>query len=932
MEARSEVQIVGKTGESLARTHSASSRTIWNVSPFPSCNLAPCRSGSLRRQDETHRIDSQVALKPSSQHGPGAQGAPLVSVCTVTHNRRRLLSILESCLVTQNYPHSRIEWVIIDDSTYGPVPEFRRARQAGIQVVWHETPGRLSLGAKRNLSNALAKGEVMVVMDDDDFYPPSRIEHAVEQLFATGAEIAGCDRLPMLLLPEGSRWLTRSYGPGNATGNTLAYRRSYLAAGHRFDPEAEQAEEPSFLEGAIPPLLQLDPFRTLVCIGHGGNTVDKRTWIAAHGGQGFESLPEETDGFPPPEWISSYCQALGIATPASAGEQRRGGARTLKEGAGPCTTWRVAVITPYHNEPLALIQRAHASVQAQSIPCVHVLIADGPGRTEVNALDGRHLVLGISHGDNGNTPRGIGALVAMNEGFTCLAFLDADNWFSPDHIERAITLQDQEDLEVVFSQRHIVFPNGARLLTPPAEESDGTHADTSCMVLFEPAFSSLAQWVQMPKAYAPLCDRVFFKDVMARHRCGWTQSPTVYFETWYWGHFLAAGWMPPLNAKFLPCRSEKEWAEAAEAFRLRSAAPVYPGPLGIAPNKPRLNLVTILASPMGGADLLQWHLCHHFSFFGIPKNNFLWQAVERFGADHRQRISGAELLAGLEMGLPEARTIVPQDQDPVAHLSTMLLPERQYTLLEAYFRVIVSLTSPEAKDFSRMFGAVNILDCSPTLARVADVLFSCLPLQKALMMWRDPVRQVMDWYEDLEEIEPTSPTPISLHEVCETVVQSMLVPLQSAPLGQLLVVSHSELSSDPYKVVHEVGQFLGLEVNPLGATEPLPTAMVVKGPRAFEEEWQMATAKLTAPLGIKDHHGTDVGAKAEGKPLGAALSPLELQQLEALFAPLNCYFSEHRSDPLRDNAPSSKDAGSLNSFVQRVEEIAQLINHHTPRK
>lgn len=816
--------------------------------------------------------------------------------------------------------------MIIDDSTGGPIPELSGARQAGISVVWHEPSERLSLGAKRNLSNALASGEVMVVMDDDDYYPPSRIRHAVEQLLATGAEVAGCDRLPLLLLPEGSRWLTRAYGPDNATGNTLAYRRSYLAAGHRFDPKAEQAEEPSFLEGAIPPLLQLDPFRTLVCIGHGGNTVDKRTWIAAHGGQGFERLPRETSGFPSADWVASYCQALGIATPAAASPQELNRASEAKEAASPGFPWRVAVITPYHNEPLSLITRAHASVQDQSIPCVHVLIADGPSRTEVTALDGRHLVLGINHGDNGNTPRGIGALAAMNEGFTCIAFLDADNWFSPDHIERAIRLQEQEDLDVVFSQRHIVFPNGERLLTPPAEESDGSHADTSCMVLFAPAFSSLAQWALMPKAYSPFCDRVFFREVMARHHCGWTKSATVYFETWYWGHFLAAGWMPPLNAKFLPCRSEKEWGEAAEAFRQRSATPIYPGPLGIAPSKPRLNLVAILASPTGGADVLQWHLCHHFSFFGLPPNNFLWQAVERFGRDHRQRISGADLLAGLDMRIPDPQTIYPQEREPVSDLATMLLPERHYTLLEAYFRVIVSLTSKEAMEFSRDFGAVNILDCSSTLARVADVLFACLPHQQALMMWRDPLQQVMEWHQNLAETAPTCLAHGSLTKICEAVLQSMLIPLRNASLGQLLIVSHTELSHNPHKVVTEVGQFLGIEVNPLGATEPLPDWMVVKDQRSCDEEWQTATARLKTTLPSRNQPATVGGA--EGQVPEAALSQAEQLQLEALFAPLHSWFSEDHCEESRGHS-QPRDAGPLNSLADLVEELGQRIHQHS---
>ncbi|MFN7678961.1 MAG: glycosyltransferase family 2 protein, partial [Cyanobacteriota bacterium] len=154
----------------------------------------------------------------ASLRNPSAPAEPpMVSVCTVTHNRRPLLSMLESCLLAQDYPYSRLEWIIVDDSTSGPLPDLHAARQAGIRVVWHEPATRMTLGAKRNLANSLARGEVIVVLDDDDFYPPTRIRHAVEALAATGSQVAGCDRLPLLLLPECTRWLSRSYGPDNAT-------------------------------------------------------------------------------------------------------------------------------------------------------------------------------------------------------------------------------------------------------------------------------------------------------------------------------------------------------------------------------------------------------------------------------------------------------------------------------------------------------------------------------------------------------------------------------------------------------------------------------------------------------------------------------------------------------------------------------------------
>ena len=40
----------------------------------------------------------------------------------------------------------------------------------------------MTLGAKRNFMHEKARGEFLVYMDDDDYYPPCRIRHAIETL------------------------------------------------------------------------------------------------------------------------------------------------------------------------------------------------------------------------------------------------------------------------------------------------------------------------------------------------------------------------------------------------------------------------------------------------------------------------------------------------------------------------------------------------------------------------------------------------------------------------------------------------------------------------------------------------------------------------------------------------------------------------------
>lgn len=80
--------------------------------------------------------------------------------------------------------------MIVDDSDPGE-PRFQPDSSTGLTIHLHRVPGPLLLGRKRNLSRSLCRGEIIVVLDDDDD-PRTRVADAVEQLQAShNALIAG---------------------------------------------------------------------------------------------------------------------------------------------------------------------------------------------------------------------------------------------------------------------------------------------------------------------------------------------------------------------------------------------------------------------------------------------------------------------------------------------------------------------------------------------------------------------------------------------------------------------------------------------------------------------------------------------------------------------------------------------------------------------
>ena len=52
---------------------------------------------------------------------------PFVSVLTPTYNRKRFIPALINCYANQNYPHDRMEWIILDDGQDSVEEYFKNA-------------------------------------------------------------------------------------------------------------------------------------------------------------------------------------------------------------------------------------------------------------------------------------------------------------------------------------------------------------------------------------------------------------------------------------------------------------------------------------------------------------------------------------------------------------------------------------------------------------------------------------------------------------------------------------------------------------------------------------------------------------------------------------------------------------------------------------
>lgn len=196
---------------------------------------------------------------------------PFVSICTPTFNRRPFIQMAIKCFEHQTYPKDKMEWIIIDDGT----DKIEDLVSHIPQVKYFKYDEKLTLGKKRNISNEKAKGDIIVYMDDDDYYPPERVKHAVERLKESKALCAGSSAMFIYFKHIDKMLQFGPYGPNHATAATFAFKRELLNQ-TRFDEKSSVAEEKKFLKDYTIPFVQLDSTKSILVFSHNHNSFDKK--------------------------------------------------------------------------------------------------------------------------------------------------------------------------------------------------------------------------------------------------------------------------------------------------------------------------------------------------------------------------------------------------------------------------------------------------------------------------------------------------------------------------------------------------------------------------------------------------------------------------------------------------------------------------------
>jgi hypothetical protein len=229
---------------------------------------------------------------------------PPISIVTLMYNRRKFFDLACHNILASDYPKSKIEWIIVEDSD-DPMEDASdlitavSQKSDAIRIVYVPLKKKTSVAAKRNIGTKRATADIVLMMDDDDHYPETSFRRRVAWLTkhpwqpkAVAATTIACYDLvkgisavnvPPTDLPLGQR----------VSEATLTFYKAWWEA-KGFPTAVQVGEGEEFLTAREQDVLEIPPQQVIVAFSHGKNVSSRRIPSGAEVKPGcFWGFPQE---------------------------------------------------------------------------------------------------------------------------------------------------------------------------------------------------------------------------------------------------------------------------------------------------------------------------------------------------------------------------------------------------------------------------------------------------------------------------------------------------------------------------------------------------------------------------------------------------------------------------------------------------------------
>ncbi len=208
---------------------------------------------------------------------------PEITILCPVWKRHEFLDLFVMNLKSQDYPHEKLKLIIDDDSDSDRFitdeKELNDVKQFlhPIQVKYITGRPRRSIGKKRNQLVKDADTKIVCFFDSDDIYLPTAVSHTYETMISQKAKCAGSDK--MLFCMTENNFDIHAINCGNNVkliheGGCLMFTKKWFKASCGF-ADNSQGEGKNLFTGHESQVAITDISKVMICIQHGGNTVEK---------------------------------------------------------------------------------------------------------------------------------------------------------------------------------------------------------------------------------------------------------------------------------------------------------------------------------------------------------------------------------------------------------------------------------------------------------------------------------------------------------------------------------------------------------------------------------------------------------------------------------------------------------------------------------
>jgi len=217
-------------------------------------------------------------IKLKSHYECFDEDLPSVSIITPTYNRFYLFHLAIRNFLKTDYPKDKIEWIIIDDSTQNRDDMEKLIQDNNDGNIKHiklyDLKKKKTIGDKRNMGVEHCSNDIIVCMDDDDYYPPESVKTRIANLEHLNCNVVGASNLGILEINKIISTITiASYSlPYNERiyESTLAFRKTWWE-NNKFDSSSKN-EGKGFLKNSIEEMEEIPWNGVIVSLKHYKNT------------------------------------------------------------------------------------------------------------------------------------------------------------------------------------------------------------------------------------------------------------------------------------------------------------------------------------------------------------------------------------------------------------------------------------------------------------------------------------------------------------------------------------------------------------------------------------------------------------------------------------------------------------------------------------